>query len=283
MRTLFGAFACLICGKWDATKTSCGNGASGKALVKSKQATDKAGDAQETVGVVARLADETNRKVEATKLATSRIQDALTPRSVGTNGEQNSELELFGGTKAVIIFSTDADSRDLTQNIIAILQRAHWGVLSASPDSTLLANPSLNNPAGEFFSRGGQNFKIIQRPAGAIPEGVSVLAKPDGKSKPSNDAATLLCYVLRDNQVGCDAWAMDLYQGRQWPEQIPDDAVQILVGRKPMAYLRYLDEPEEVQELLLRVETRSKTMSDSDRRDRQNILEKRRKELKTQN
>jgi hypothetical protein len=251
--------------------------ASGKALDKSKEATDKAGDAQEKAREVATLADETNRKVEATRLTASRIRDALTPRSAGTDGKQNAELELFTGTNAVVTFSTDAESRDLAANIIAILQRAKWIVLSVTPDFPMFPSPM----AGPFFSKGGENMKLVQRGQG-LEEGVSVIAKPD-VPRPSAEAARLLSYILKDNRVGCDSWGMGVYQGRHWSEQIPDDAVQILVGRKPMAFLQYLDEPAEVQAHLLEFEERNKTMSDSDRRDRQNILEKRRKELKPRN
>jgi hypothetical protein len=109
-------------------------------------------------------------------------------------------------------------------------------------------------------------------------EGVFIIAKPGMHDPTAEEAAELLCYVLKDNQVGCDAWPM-LPEGRHWPSQVPDDAIQILVGRKPMAYLKHPDNPE-LLKLSIESENREKTMSDQDKRDRQYILEQRRAVLR---
>jgi hypothetical protein len=244
----------------------------GDALDQSNAANDAAGKAKETAGAAAKLADEANKKTETARLTASRMQDALRPRVAGTNGEQNDELELFAGTKAAIVFSTEAEPRDLTANIIGILQRARWNVLSAAPNSPLLADPQ---PAKIL---GGKNVTIVPMTGGGLRDGVFVIARTDGPPRPSMEAARLLCYILKDNHVGCDMWWPAIYQASHWPKDVPLDAVLILVGRKPTAYLKWADNPD-AQEAFTRIEKERETMSEDEKRDRNNILERRREFL----
>jgi hypothetical protein len=216
----------------------------GDALDQSNAANDAAGKAKETAGAAAKLADEANKKAEAARLTASRMQEALTPREAGTNGIQNAELELFSETKAVITFAPDTEPRDLAGNIIGILQRSRWDVLSASPDSPLR-------------------------------DGVFVFARTENPPQPSVEAARLLCYVLKDNHVGCETWFPEIYQASHWPKDVPLDAVLILVGRKPMAYMKWADNPD-AQETFTRMEKEREAMSEDEKRDRNNILERRR-------
>jgi hypothetical protein len=263
-----------------ATKADVANDAAGKAQKKasdalgtSKTANDVAGSAKEKADAVAKLADEANKKAEAARLIASRMQDAIRPRVAGTNGGQNDELELFAWTKAAIVFSTEAEPRDLTANIIGILQRARWNVLSAAPNSPLLADPQ---PAKIL---GGKNVTIVPMAGGGLRDGVFVVARTDGPPQPSVEAARLLCYVLKDNHVECETWWPAIYQASHWPKDVPLDAVLILVGRKPMAYLKWADNPD-AQDAFTRMEKEHETMSEDEKRDRSNILERRREFLR---
>ena len=91
----------------------------------------------------------------------------------GTNEEQKSDSELFAGMNAAITFATDAESRDLTGNIIGILRRARWDAISATPESPLFSNPEPPKVVG------GGHLKLVPL-SGFLSEGVSVIARPDG-------------------------------------------------------------------------------------------------------
>jgi hypothetical protein len=214
---------------------------------------------------------EQQEKTAIAERARLQMQEAITPRSAGTNGKQNDELALFSGTRAFITFASDADSQGLAGNIAGLLQRAQWNVIGteAYPFSPLPAQPPK--------IVGGANMTLTIDTS--LFDGVIVMAKPTswggrGRFVPQDEeagfAAKTLCYTLKDSHVECDTFARYPY----WPQGVPDDAVWIVIGRKPAAYLRWASDPES-QQIFVEDERRSETNSDEDERERSAILARR--------
>jgi hypothetical protein len=193
--------------------------------------------------------------VKTAKAETARLQmqEAMAPRSAGTDGTQNGELLLFSGTEFFITFASDTDSQDLAANIAGILKRATWNPVGAEPYpfSPLTAQPPS--------IVGGIHLTITT--SASLTNGVIVMAKPSSwnvpgrfspKDEEAGNAAKLLCYTLKDSHVECDTFPRYPY----WPTGVPDDAVWIVIGRKPAAYLKWASNPE-VQQSFIEMEKKS--------------------------
>ena len=214
-----------------------------------------------------------NAKAETEKLTRIRMQEAMTPRSAGTNGKQDEQLQLFSRTKVFVTFASDTDSQDLAGNMIGLLQRANWDVIGWQQQQF---SPSLQIPR----MAGGANLTLISQES--WPDGVWIMAKPKGLGLPDRKiplyeqtgyAATLLCTTLKDpnNHIACETFARD----PNWPMGLPDDAIWIVIGRKPMAYFRWASTPE-TQQMFIEMEKKNQTNSESDEKTRAYILAARR-------
>lgn len=210
---------------------------------------------------------------------TARLQmlEAIKPRQVGTSGAQNDELALFAGTKFFITFASDSDSQELSGNIVEILQRAEWNLVGseAYPFSPMSAQPPK--------IIGGRNLNIVG--GTGLFDGVIVMAKPadwnsfPGRTTPAHpdlgNAASILCYVLKDSNVACDTFP----RYRRWPDGLPDDSVWIVVGKKPAAYLQWANDPE-AQKAFTEMEKKNQINSADDQRNRASILARKRSALR---
>ena len=202
------------------------------------------------------------------------MQKAVTPRVIGTNGEQNAELNLFSGMVAVISYTEVGDAPTVTEMLEAILRRAQWSILFTPPESPTNPNQAVPKIVG------GAHLKIIQ--SGFLMDGITIIPNQDGVMRPSADASRLLCYVIKDNGVGCSTWRPT----HIWPQGAPDDAVWVMVGRNPEIACLEMSNDEHIfsdadfkwlRDNCWEDRKREETISPDDQRDRQAILSRHRK------
>jgi hypothetical protein len=225
-----------------------------------KGAVDAAATAKASAVAAGIEADEAKTKIAKANKELFQLQEALGARSAGTNGEQNDELLLFAGTPIALTYVGDPETGRLMSNIRGLLIRAKWNIIrdrSETQDAGSMIDSYVLGGGGKVSNRFPQGTLVYA--------GIQIYTKPDGIMRPSSEAARMLSYILKDNHIG-----VETFLPPHWLEGLPDDAVWMVVGRKPQGFLEPWDD--KAKQAFVQYEEKQATLSEDDKRDRAQIV-----------